>query len=322
VWSTSVPCRDGAWVYMVTKLMDRIPRGNERHELKRRKGSRSKTIAPYLFVLPNIVVVVLFGIYPLVDNIVVSLTTGDNGWSDFVGGDNYLALVHDSAFLASVRNTFFYTLMLVPVTVIFSLGIAIGMNKVTRFRGVLRAAYVLPYLLSWSVSGLVWRQMFQPQNGIINWALASVGLPTSSWLLDPNMTMVSLAIVGIWAGLGYYMIIYLAGLQGIPSNLYEAAEIDGASSWQQFRHVTLPGLRPITSLVVILVTIASFRVFEGIYVMTGGGPGHASFVLVLYIFIKAFTEFSLGYAAAISCVLFAGVMIVTLILQRLLSTDD
>jgi ABC-type sugar transport system permease subunit len=287
-----------------------------------RRGKSKYGAIPYLFVLPNVLVVAAFAIYPLVMNVWTSLTDGAIRRSRFVGVENYERMLTDPGFISSLQNTIFYTVLLVPVTVALSLLVAVGMNRVMPLKKTIRAAFLLPYLLSWSVSGLVWRQMYSTDNGIINTALGAIGLPTSGWLLDPHMTIVSLAIVGIWAGLGYYMMIYLAGLQTIPSSLYEAARLDGAGAVQQFRFVTLPALRPITSLIVILAVIASFRVFEQIYVMTGGGPGRASFVLVLYVYIKAFTEFSLGYAAAIATVLFVCLLVITVALQRLLKSDD
>jgi multiple sugar transport system permease protein len=286
---------------------------------KRRGGPR---LAPYLFVAPNILVVLAFALYPLIQNVITSFTDGGIRETEFVGIENYARLISDEGFLSSLRNTVVYTALVVPVTVALSLLVAVGLNRVMPLRKTIRAAFLLPYLLSWSVSGLIWRQMFGTDNGIINTGLSALGLPTSGWLLDPSMTIASLAIVGVWAGLGYYMMIYLAGLQSIPSSLYEAARLDGASRAQQFRFVTLPALRPITALVVILAVIASFRVFEQIFVMTGGGPGRASFVLVLYIYIKAFQEFSLGYAAAIATVLFICLLIITIVLQKLLRSDD
>lgn len=302
---------------MATTMAERRrPSGVTRHPKRRIGGPR---LAPYLFIAPNILVVLLFAIYPLVQNVLTSLTDSSGG---FAGLDNYTGMLSDEGFMSSLRNTLFYTILVVPVTVALSLLVAVGLNRIMPLKRTIRAAFLLPYLLSWSVSGLVWRQMFSTDNGIINSALSAVGLPTSGWLLDPNMTMVSLSMVGVWAGLGYYMMIYLAGLQSVPTSLYEAARLDGATRVQQFRYVTLPALRPITSLVLVLSVIASFRVFEQIYVMTGGGPGRASFVLVLYVYIKAFTEFSLGYAAAIATVLFLALLVITVTLQKLLKSDD
>lgn len=301
---------------MTTIAADRRRAGRLRPPRRRTGGPR---LAPYLFIAPNILVVLLFAIYPLVQNVLTSFTAGQGS---FVGLDNYATMTSDDGFMSSLRNTVFYTLLVVPVTVALSLLVAVGLNRFMPLQRTIRAAFLLPYLLSWSVSGLVWRQMFSTDNGIINSVLGALGLPTSGWLLDPNMTIVSLSMVGVWAGLGYYMMVYLAGLQSVPRSLYEAARLDGATRVQQFRYVTLPALRPITSLVLILSIISSFRVFEQIFVMTGGGPGRASFVLVLYVYIKAFTEFSLGYAAAVATVLFLALLVITVTLQKLLKSED
>ncbi|GGG03455.1 carbohydrate ABC transporter permease [Paenibacillus abyssi] len=285
-------------------------------------NSRFNRIAPYVFVLPNILVVVLFAIYPLIANFVLSFTEGSFEETTFVGFDNYILAFKDESFWISLRNTLYYTLLLVPPTIVLSLVIAVGLNRAMPLKNTIRAVYLLPYLLSWSVIGLIWRWIYSSNYGILNNLLASVGLPPLRWILDPNLTIPSLAFVGIWAGVGYYMMIYLAGLQGISGTYYEAAKIDGANKWQQFIYITVPSLRPITTLIVILAVTSSFRVFEQIYVMTGGGPGRASFVLVLYIFIKGFNEFSIGYAAALSVILFLILLVITILQQKLLNRDE
>jgi ABC-type sugar transport system permease subunit len=285
-------------------------------------NSRANRMAPYLFVLPNILLVLLFAIYPLVANFILSFTDGSTSTTTFVGFDNYYNAMHDPSLWISLRNTLYYTLLLVPPTIVLSLVIAIGLNRAMPLKNTIRAVYLLPYLLSWSVIGLIWRWIFSSNYGILNNMLVSIGLPPLRWILDPNLTIPSLALVGIWAGVGYYMMIYLAGLQGISGVYYEAAKIDGANKWQQFVHITVPQLKPITTLIIILAVTSSFRVFEQIYVMTGGGPGRASFVLVLYIFIKGFNEFSPGYAATLSVILFIILLFVTLIQHKLLNRDD
>jgi multiple sugar transport system permease protein len=291
-----------------------------RSAVRRRPRSATSRVAPYVFVLPNVLLVLVFAIYPLLSNVGLSFT-GRN-LDDFVGLENYRRMVDDRAFAEALKNTLYYTVLLVPPTVVLSLAAAVAMNRKVPFQKTIRAAFLLPYLISWSVVGLIWRLMFSSDSGILNRMLRSVGLPQVDWLLDPQMVIPSLALVGIWAGVGYYMVIYIAALQGIPSVLYEAAKIDGASTWEQFRFITLPALRPITSMISILALIASFRVFEQIYVMTGGGPGRSSFVLVLYIFIQAFSEFSISYAATIAVVLFASLLALTALLRRITRDED
>jgi multiple sugar transport system permease protein len=285
-------------------------------------NSMMNRIAPYVFVIPNILVVLLFAIYPLVANFILSFTDGSFGLTTFVGFDNYLKVAHDESFWTSLKNTLYYTLLLVPPTIILSLVIAVGLNRSMPLKNTIRGAYLLPYLLSWSVTGLIWRWIFSSNYGILNNLLAGLGLPPLRWILDPDLTIPCMALVGIWAGVGYYMMIYLAGLQGVAGVYYEAAKIDGANKVQQFFYITVPSLKPITTLILILSVTSSFRVFEQIYVMTGGGPGRASFVLVLYIFIKGFEEFSPGYAAALSVILFFIILLITLVQQKLLNSDD
>jgi ABC-type sugar transport system permease subunit len=283
---------------------------------------KSNRLAPYLFILPNILVVLLFAIYPLVSNLIISFSGGNILSPTFIGFDNYTHLFQDESFWISLKGTVYYTLLVVPVTTGLSLILAIGLNRTIPLRNFLRASYLLPHLISWSVVGLIWKWMYSPTYGIFNHLLELVKLTPSRWLLDPLLTIPCLAFTGIWAGIGYYMVIFLAGLQGIPSTYYEAAKIDGANSWQQFRDITLPALKPITSLVMILSMISSFRVFEQIYVMTGGGPGRASFVMVLYIFIKGFEEFNIGYAATLSIMLFLILMLFTILQQRLFGNKE
>ncbi|MFH5185346.1 carbohydrate ABC transporter permease [Paenibacillus sp. TAB 01] len=285
-------------------------------------NSRLNRMAPYVFVLPNILLVLLFAIYPLAANFILSFTDGSFETTTFIGFDNYINVANDPSFWTSLKNTLYYTLLLVPPTIILSLVIAVGLNRSMPLKNTIRAAYLIPYLLSWSVIGLIWRWIFSGNYGILNNFLAGFGLPPLRWILDPDLTIPCLALVGIWAGVGYYMMIYLAGLQGISGTYYEAAKIDGANKWQQFIYITVPQLKPITSLVVILSVTASFRVFEQIYVMTGGGPGRASFVLVLYIFIKGFEEFSPGYAAALSVILFLIILAITILQQKFLKSDE
>lgn len=283
---------------------------------------RLNRLAPYVFVTPNVLVVVIFAIYPLLSNLMMSFTDGPMGTPTFVGFDNYFRMAEDQAFWIAAKNTVFYSFLLVVPTVVLSLLLAIGLNRKMPLRNTMRAIYLLPHLLSWAVIGLIWRWLYSSNHGILNTLLESIGLPPSRWILDPELTIPCLALTGIWAGVGYYMMIYLAGLQGISGTYYEAAKIDGANRVQQFWHITVPQLRPITMLIVNLSVLSSFRVFEQVYVMTGGGPGRASFTLVLYIFIKGLQESSLGYAAALSVVLFAILIALTLLLKRLFNDND
>lgn len=282
---------------------------------------RTKLI-PYLFILPNVLIVILFAIYPLVSNFFMSFTDGPIGVSNFIGFENYIDMVKDKSFRIAVSNTLTYSLLLSVPTVIISLILAMGLNRVIYLKSTLRALYLLPHLFSWVVIGLIWRWMYSSNYGILNGLLANIGIRPSRWILDPKLTIPCLAFTGVWAGVGYYMVIFLAGLQGVPAGLYEAAQIDGANGLQQFYYITVPELRPIIILVVNLVVIASFRVFDQIFVMTGGGPGRASFVMVLYIYIKGMQEGKLGYASALSVVFFIILLVLTLLLKKLMSIGE
>ncbi|MGI6726859.1 MAG: carbohydrate ABC transporter permease [Christensenellales bacterium] len=284
--------------------------------------SRKTKLVPYLFIFPNVLIVVLFAIYPLLANLVMSFTTGAIGVSQFNWFDHYLIMLNDRYFRIALLNTLYFVFLMTLPTVFLSLVLAIGLNRIRLMKSTLRAIYLLPHLFSWVVVGLIWRWMYSSNNGILNSILMSLDFRTSRWILDPKLTLPCLALTGIWAGVGYYAVIFLAGLQSVPSGLYEAAKIDGANSFQQFRFITVPALRPIIILVVNLVVISSFRVFDQIFVMTGGGPGRASFVMVLYIYIKGMQEGNLGYASALSVVFFLVLLLVTVILRKLTSAAE
>ena len=279
---------------------------------------RKRKLIPYLLIAPNILIVVLFAIYPLIANLFTSFTDGSFGMTNFIGFDNYVRLFQDRSFSPSLINTLWYSLYLSVPTLVLSLLLAVGLNSVIHLKSTLRSSYLLPHLFSWVVIGLIWKWMYSSNYGILNALLERIGIPAQRWLLNPKMTLPCVAFTGIWANVGYYMVIFLTGLQSISPNYYEAAEIDGASGVKQFLYITIPSLRPIILLVINLVVIASFRVFDQIFVMTGGGPGRASFVMVLYIYIKGMQEGELGYASALSVIFFCVLMLVTCLLRLLL----
>ncbi len=268
-------------------------------------------LTPYLFVLPNVAVVVVLAIYPLFYNLYLSAQRFVPGEQHFIGLENYARLFSDLAFRQSLVNNLEYMLGAVPLTVVVSLGAALALNERIPFRAGFRSLYFLPYLFSWSVVGIIWQWIFSARYGILNVMLQSLGLPPQQWLLNPSLVMPSIIVAAVWSSLGYFMVIFLAGLQSIPGTLYEAAKIDGAGAWSRFRYITLPSLRPITFMVLVLAVMQSFRIFEQIYVMTGGGPARASFVIVLYQYVTGFVEQDVGYAAAIATVLFIVMFVFT-----------
>lgn len=279
-------------------------------------------LAPYLFVLPNVAIVVALALYPFAYNLYLSTQRWRPGSSSFVGLENYLRLLGDPVFHQSVLNNLVYMAGVVPLTLILSLLVAIGLNEKIPARSALRSLYFLPYLFSWSVAGIIWRWIYSSNYGILNIILESFGIPPQQWLLNPNLVLPSIMVATVWSSLGYYMVIFLAGLQGISPTYYEAAKVDGAGVWARFQHITLPALRPITFMVVVLAVMNSFRIFEQIYVMTGGGPARASFVLVLYLYVTGFVEQDVGYAAAMATALLVIMLAFTYLQTRVFAEGD
>lgn len=276
----------------------------------------------YLFILPNMLFVLLFVLYPLFYNLFLSLQHWSLSGITFAGLANYIQMVRDPVFWLALRNNLLYALGAVPVTVALALVLALALNERLPGRTILRTGFLVPHLISWAVVGLIWRWLFSGVYGILNTFLLRLGLQQQAWLLDPRFALPVVVLAGIWANVGYHTVILLAALQGLPELYYDAAKADGASAWQRFRYVTLPLMRPVLLLVLILAAIQSFRVFEQIFVMTGGGPGRATFVLLLYIYLTGFESFNPGYASAISVVLFVVMMVVTVGQLRLLRYQD
>jgi multiple sugar transport system permease protein len=289
--------------------------GRRGHSLATREA-----IAAYLFILPSFLGFAIFLLVPMVMSAGLSLYD----WEllrppVFIGLDNYFDLVRDPLFKTVLINTAYYAFGLVPLNIVVSLGLALWLN--TKLRGLTfyRLAFFLPVVTVTVAVSLIWKWMYEPRVGIINSALALVGITGPNWLADPVWAMPALIILGLWKGFGYNMVLFLAGLQGIPVTLYEAAMIDGANGWQRFWKITLPLLSPAMFLAVILTVISSFQIFDQAFVMTAGGPSNATNTIVLYIFQNGFQFFKMGYASAIAWALFAVIFSFTLIqmwLQR------
>ncbi len=274
----------------------------------------------YLFVLPYVVFFGAMIAYPLGFAVYLSF----HEWNivarnkPYVGLDNFDHLIHDKTFWKALRNTVKFLIVNVPITVMVSMVLAVALNRGIRGRAFFRAAYFLPYVTAGVVIALIWKWMFSTDGGIVNNTLHTLHLGQIGWLTNPFWSMITIALMVAWKQMGFYIVLYLGGLQGIPKHLYEAAEVDGASAFQRFRDVTVPQLRPITMLVVILSTIIGFQLFTEPYLMTGGGPLNSSLSVVLYIYQKAFQSLEFGYAAAIGVVLATIIMITALIQRRFL----
>ena len=236
----------------------------------------------------------------------------------FIGLANYREMFRDPLFWNALRNTAIYALY-VPVTMALALGAALIVNQ--RLRGIrfIRAVVFLPYVVSYVAIAIVWQWIFNFDYGLLNHVLRLVNLPPVDWLANPKTALVAVMIVSAWVQVGYQMVVYLAGLQGIPESFYEAARLDGARGWQRLRYITLPLLRPVTVFIFVTGVIWSFQVFTLVYVMTEGGPVHSTDVLVYQIYQNAWEFRRLGYASAMSWVLFALLLALTLIQWRVLN---
>ena len=273
----------------------------------------------YLFLLPNILGFLAFNIFPLLFAIGMSFTRWDLiSEPTFIGLGNYEKLfLEDESFRIAVKNTLFFTAMSVPAGTIISLLLANVLNQKIRGTTFYRTAYFLPVVSSSIAIALVWAWVFNPDFGLVNELLSTFGLPRLKWLASSTWALPAIVIVSVWRGIGPSTVIFLAGLQGIPEELYDAAKIDGANARQLFRHITIPMLSPTTFFVIVVSIIGSFQVFDLVFMMTQGGPGRATLVLVYYIYQHAFRWFGMGYAASIAFVLFIVIFILTLIQLRL-----
>lgn len=284
---------------------------------RRRWGGRR--IAPYLFILPNMVVFGLFTIWPAIFGFRNSLFDSNNGRTfRYVGMENYRRILGDDEFHGVIRNTLVFVVGYVVTITLLSTVLALLLDAQRRGSGPLRAAYFLPVVISPVVVGLIWGWMFSRQTGIVNAVLGDLGLPEPRWLLDKKLAMIVVIAAAVWTHLGFYAMILLAGLKGIPAHLYEAARIDGAGTLQRIRLIVLPLLRPTTMVVVVLATISGFQAYDYIYTLTGGGPpsrpAFATTLIVQYIYDKAFeSPIQYGLASAAGVLFFLVVFAATLL---------
>ncbi|TFE29486.1 carbohydrate ABC transporter permease [Cohnella luojiensis] len=283
-----------------------------------RRASFRENLAGYLFILPNLSGYFLFVLLP----ILFSLYLVFNDWEylkgfsgiSWVGLDNFKALGSDPKFLKALQNNTIFTVVSVPASIILGLVLAVILNKHVYFKNTLRTLIFLPYVSSLVAVSVIWSIMYRASDGPINQVLRNFGIShPPGWLSSPDSALFAIIIMSVWVTIGYAMVIYLAGLQGISKDLYEASEIDGASKLRQFFRITVPMLTPTTFLIAITLIIWSFQVFGPVAVMTQGGPIDSTMVLSYHIYLLAFRYYKMGYAAAVSWVLFAIIFVVTLI---------
>ena len=281
--------------------------------------------AGLLFAGPALAAIGVFFVGPVVAALLLSLTdfdiyaVADLGRLRFVGAENYLRLLEDPSFWRALANTLYFAAVGGTLSVATSLGGALLLEApLARARGFFRTVYFLPVVTTLVAVAIVWRFLYHPRIGLLNRALELAGLPPVDWLGDPAWAMPAIIGLTVWKNFGWNLVIFAAGLQAIPARLYEAARLDGASGWQQLRHVTLPVLLPTTSFVVLMTAIGSLQLFAEPYVMTQGGPGDATRSLVLLMYEQGFRWWNLGHAAAIAFVLFALVAGATWLGRRVL----
>ena len=287
-----------------------------KQSLWKRFWSRSNERVGYLFILPSLIHLIIFVIIPLVFSLYLSFTDwrGPNFQNaPFVGLDNYEFLLGDRRYWNAMRNTAWYTILSVPGGMIASLIVALVMNQKLRGVYIFRTLFFMPVISSWVAVSVIWITLLDPNAGILNYVLRQFGIPPVNWLGDPATAMPSIVLISIWKGLGFQMVIWLAGLQAIPQELHEAAAIDGATRLQSFLRITLPLLAPTTFFLAVTGVIGSFQVFSPVYVITQGGPRGSTEVVVYNIYQRAFEVFDMGYATAQAWVLFGVIFLATLV---------
>ena len=272
---------------------------------------------------PYAAFLLIFAVYPIVFALVLVLLQWDLVTTPtFAGTDNIRLLIHDGRFWRAVVNTFVFLSIHVPLQIITALALALALNRQLAGRSFWRAAFFLPVVISGAVVAILWSNLYATDVGLINHLLVKIGISPVPWLTDPRTAMPAIAVMVTWKNVGFYVIIYLAGLQYIPRSCQEAIEIEGATAWQRFRYLTLPSLLPQTILVVTLSTINGFQLFIEPYVMTGGGPLRRTYSVVLYLYNNAFAYQKMGYAATIGVALALIIGIVVVVQRRVIGKAE
>jgi len=278
----------------------------------------------YLFLAPALSAIALFFVVPVLAALVMSFTDfdiyalADFDMLRFVGLRNYAELIDNPLFWKALSNTFYFVLVGGPLSVVVSLGAALLVNaRLARFKSLFRTVYFLPVVTTLVAVAVMWRYFYHPRFGLLNYMLSFVGVDPIDWLGDPGWAMPAIIILAIWKNFGYNMLIFVAGLQNIPDQLYEAARIDGAGFIQTFREITLPMLAPTTVFIVVITMIGYFQLFAEPYVMTQGGPLYSTFSIVMLMYDQGFRWWDMGYAAAVAFVLFFLILLGTIVQLRI-----
>ena len=276
--------------------------------------ARTNTLYGYAFITPQIIGLACFTLFPILMSFYLTMTQWDFiDKPEFIGLRNFKYVFRDEVFGMTITNTLVLVAVIVPLTMVISLGLAIATNKKIKGLNVYKSIFFLPNITTIVAMALVWYWLFAADFGIINQVLEGLGIKGPGWLADPKWSKVAVSIMNAWRMMGYYYLIFLAGLKGIPESYYEASRIDGANRFQVFRHITLPLLSPTTFFILITMLISVFNIFEEPFILTRGGPNYSTYTLSMYIYFKAFKSFEMGEAAVASLVLFIIMSIVTCI---------
>lgn len=274
----------------------------------------------YVFMLPSLILFLVFVIMPVLVGFYLSFHSWDILTPPkYVGLENYQRLMKDTLFLRAVKNTAFYTLGVVPTTMVIALGMALALNKPIKARGFFRTVTYLPLVTSGAAIANTWSWIYNPEYGVLNAIFRLAGVPTQGWLRDPALALFCIMVIGVWRSVGWATVIFLAGLQSVPDHLYDAAKVDGAGRWRCFRHITLPMLAPTTFFVQVMSVIGSFQIFDLVYITTQGGPLNSTTVMVHQIYINGFLYLRMGYASAMAYVLFLIIFGLSLLSHRISS---
>lgn len=281
-------------------------------------AGRGRYIALAVLLLPSLIGMGAFYLLPVAASLVLSFAEWDLLTPiKWIGLGNYAAILNDGTMWQALRNTILFILGYLPSVVVLGLALALLLNRRLKGRTIFRAIYFVPVVTSWVAVSLIWKWLLNPQYGLINYGLSLIGIKGPGWLFDPSWALPGVVLTSIWKDMGFVTVIYLAGLQEIPEHLFEAAALDGATPWQRFRTITWPMLAPTTFFVTTISLISSFQVFDQVWIMTQGGPAGATSTMVELIYKNAFSYSKMGYASAISWVLFLFIFTVTIAQNRL-----
>ncbi|RKR73442.1 carbohydrate ABC transporter permease [Frondihabitans australicus] len=289
-----------------------------------RRRRRRPRIAPWLFMAPSAIILGVFVLFPIVRSLYYSFFDWTVGASTqpFVGFGNYIKLFHDSQFWNALRVTLEYTVVSVVLLLVLGFITALLLQGESLANRIVRSVFFFPTIVSLVTIGMVWKFLLDPSIGLVDGLAATLGLPSVAWLTSVHLALPTVIFVGVWKSTGFAMILFIAGLKGVPQERYEASNLDGAGRWQTIWSITLPSIRPTLLFTSLILTIQSFQVFDLVYVMTGGGPLYATDSLVNLLYRDGFVNFQTGYASAISWVLFAIIMIISLLQLRLFRYND